>query len=49
MDDLKKTMHDMGRIPSMLMAPVITYIAAKWETIPEERRGHLQRIVHDIK
>lgn len=49
LEDLKKTMHDMGRIPRMLMAPVITYIASKRETIPEERRSHLQKIVHDIK
>lgn len=49
LDDLKKTMHDLGRIPRMLMAPVITYVASKWDTIPQERRQHLQRIAHDLK
>jgi len=42
-------MRDLGRIPRMIMAPVITYIASKWEHIPEERRNHLQKIVRDIK
>lgn len=49
LDDLKQTMRDLGRIPRMIMAPVITYIASKWEHIPEERRSHLQKIVRDIK
>ncbi len=49
LDDLKQTMRDLGRIPRMIMAPVITYIASKWEHIPEERRNHLQKIVRDIK
>lgn len=49
LDDLKQTMRDLGRIPRMIMAPVITYIASKREHIPEERRNHLQKIVRDIK
>lgn len=34
-DDLKKTMHDMGRIPAIVMAPIIAYVASQYEKIPE--------------
>jgi type IV secretory pathway VirJ component len=48
-DDLKKTMHDMGRIPAILMAPVIAYVSSQYEKIPESRRATLQTIVTTLK
>lgn len=48
-DDLKKTMHDMGRIPAIIMAPIITYVASQYEKIPEGRRKKLQEIATVLK
>ncbi len=48
-DDLKKTMHDMGRIPAIIMAPIIAYVASQYEKIPEGRREKLQTIAASLK
>lgn len=48
-DDLKKTMHDMGRIPAIIMAPIIAYVASQYEKIPEGRREKLQAIAASLK
>lgn len=47
--DLRKSMKDLGRIPRMLMAPIIAFVASKWDSLPTERKEQLQKISNDIK
>lgn len=47
--DLKKSLKDLGRIPGLIFAPVIAYIAAKYEKIPENRRYKLKEVSDGIK
>lgn len=46
---LKQTMHDLGRLPWLIFAPVIGYVSAHYAKIPEERKSHLQNILDEIK
>lgn len=47
--DMKDTMKDMGRLPRLIMAPIIGFVASKYEKIPQSRREHLQQILSQIK
>lgn len=49
MNDLKKTLKDVGRLPRLIFAPVIAYIWSKYEKIPADRREKLQEIVASMK
>jgi hypothetical protein len=46
---LKKTMHDLGRLPWLIFAPVIGYVSAHYAKIPDERKSHLKNILDEIK
>ena len=39
----------MGRIPYLLVAPIINYVTNQYEKIPEDRRKGLARMSKDIK
>lgn len=49
LENMKETMHDLGRLPGIVMAPIVAFVSAKYENIPEERRQHLQQILEDIR
>lgn len=46
---LTATMHDLGRLPGLIFAPVIAFVSAHYAKIPTERKGHLQKILDEIK
>lgn len=46
---LKKTIQDMGKIPWIFLAPVITYVSSKYDSIPQSRRKQLEDIVKSSK
>ena len=46
---LKTTMHDLGRLPWLIFAPVIGYVSAHYAKIPDERKSHLKNILDEIK
>lgn len=46
---LQRTMKDMGKLPWMLLAPVIAYVSTKYESIPAARRKKLEEIVKSGK
>lgn len=48
-DDLKKSFRDIGRIPYLLVLPLITLIQSQYEKIPETNRQGFARMVGDIK
>ncbi|USN55607.1 MAG: hypothetical protein H6765_03295 [Candidatus Peribacteria bacterium] len=48
-DELKSTMHDLGRLPGLVVAPVIAFVSSKYEHIPEKRREKLAEIVHNLR
>ncbi|MDP2669500.1 MAG: hypothetical protein Q8O99_00345 [bacterium] len=46
---LTSTMHDLGRLPGLIFAPVIAFVSTHYAKIPTERKGHLQKILDEIK
>lgn len=46
---LQKTIKDMGKLPWIFLAPVITYVSSKYDSIPESRRKKLEEIVKSSK
>lgn len=49
MTDVKRTIHDLWRLPSLLLAPVVAYINSSYDKIPQERKKYLQNILHEAK
>ena len=47
--DLKETLKEAGRIPGLIFAPVVAFIAKKYDTIPKERRAWLDKVITKIK
>jgi len=47
--DLKETTKQLWRLPRLMLAPIIWFIAKKYDAIPEERRKQLQKITKEFK
>lgn len=47
--DLKETTQQLGRLPRLMLAPIVWFVAQKYDAIPNNRRKQLQKIVKDIK
>jgi len=49
LNELKTTLQDLGRIPRLVMAPVVLYVSQKYDNIPAERKEYLQKIITNLK
>jgi hypothetical protein len=48
-EDMKKSVRDIGRIPYLLILPLINLIQSQYDKIPESRRQWFARMAKDIK
>lgn len=47
--ELKQSMQHLGKLPSMVMAPIIAFVSSQYEKIPKERRKKLGDISKNMK